>query len=471
MAHMPKWTSRLACALAAAVVAIPAAVGAAPWEFTPRVAAGQVWTDNIRLAPDGVEESEWITELRPGFTLATAGPRVRLDLDYDLQALWFNDFSELDDTYHQLDGNGNFVLLPESLFIDAFARYDQQNVDTSGRIAFDNLFDTDNRTDTFVYGASPYHVGRWGGWGESLVRYQYQGVRYSNTDPGAATVEDSESNAISASLGSPATARGTSWRVDGSYNRTEFDDSPEFEYARVALDIGAPVGLRTRLTGTVGQESDVEESSSQGGLDSSFWYAGFAWEPSELQSLEARVGQRFFGTAWELHWRRRGSRGELMLDYTEEPSTSAGVLGDSGIFVPGTPAGGVGSLNTRVFLQKRLSGSAAYEFVRSTITASVFSDRREYQDAVGGTEKNIGATLDYSWDAAPRTRVGLVTNWQRTEPTADRRDNYSEIAASLTRTMTRTLSAVFRVSHFQRYSDVDDDYQANVVSAFVQASF
>ena len=471
MAHMPKRTSKFDIALAVVALAAPAAVGAAPWEFTPRVAAGQLWTDNIRLAPDGLEESDWITELRPGFTLGTEGPRVRLDLDYDLQALWFNDFSELDDTYHQLDGNGNFVLLPESLFVDAFARYDQQNVDTSGRMTFNNLFDTDNRTDTFVYGASPYHVGRWGGWGESLVRYQYQGVRHSSTDPGAPTIEDSDTNAVSASLGSPVAARGTSWRVDGSYNRTEFEESREFEYTRVALDIGVPVGLRTRLTGTVGQESDVEEDPSQGGLDSSFWYAGFAWQPSELQSLEARVGQRFFGTAWELHWRRRGSRGELMLDYTEEPSTSAGVLGDSGIFVPGTPPGGVGSLNARVFLQKRLSGSAGYEFVRSTVTARVFSDRREYQDAVGGTEKSIGAALEYDWDAAPRTSVGLVANWQRTEPESDRRDNYSELAASLTRSVTRTLSAILRVSHFQRYSDVDDDYQANMVSAFLQASF
>jgi len=471
MAHMPKRTSRLARLLAVAALTAPVAAGAAPWEFTPRVAVGQIWTDNIQLAPDGLEESDWITELRPGFTLATEGPRVRLDLDYELQALWFNDFNELDDTYHQLDGNGNFVLLPESLFLDAFARYDQQNVDTSGRIAFDNLFDTGNRTDTFVYGASPYHVGRWGSWGESLVRYQHQAVRYSNTDPGAAAVEDSDTNGVSASLGSPAAARGPSWRLGGSYDRTEFEQSREYEYARAALDLGVPVGLRTRLTGTVGQESDVAEDSSQGGLDSSFWYVGFAWAPSELQSLEARVGERFFGTAWELHWRRRGSRGELTLDYTEEPTTSAGVLGDENIFAPGTTPGGVGSLNARVILQKRLSGSAGYEFVRSNITARIYSDRREYQDAIGGTEKSIGATLDYNWDAAPRTSVGFDVNWQRTEPGADRRDNYSEIAASLTRTMTRTLSAVFRVSHFQRNSNVDDDYKANVVSVFLQADF
>lgn len=471
MAHTPKQTSKVVCALSVAALAAPLAVDAAPWDFTPRLAVGQVWTDNVSLAPDGSEESEWITELRPGFTVSTAGPRLRLSLDYDLQALWFRDFSELDDTYHQLDGNGNFVLLPESLFLDAFARYGQQNVDTSGRMAFSNLFETGNRTDTFVYGATPYHVGRWGIWGESLVQYQYQAVRYHNTDPTATAVQDSDTNAITASLGSPAAASGASWRLDGSYNRTEFDEASEFKYARASLDVGVPVGFRTRLTATYGQESDVAEDPGQGGLGASFWYVGFAWQPTELQSLEAQVGERYFGTAWELHWQRRGSRGELTVDYTEEPSTSSEVLGDSGIFTPGVEPGGVGSLDARVFLHRRLAGSAGYDFVRSSVIVRIYSDRREYQDAAGGTEKNLGATLEYNWDAAPRTSLGFSSTWQRTEPDANRRDNYSEVAASLTRTMTRTLSAVFRVSHFQRYSTSDDDYKANVVSAFLQASF
>ena len=72
---------------------------------------------------------------------------------------------------------GNVALVPDSLFLDAFARYDQQAVNIGGRTASSNLFQTDNRTDYFVYGASPYHVGRWSDWGESLVRYQYQAVR------------------------------------------------------------------------------------------------------------------------------------------------------------------------------------------------------------------------------------------------------------------------------------------------------
>ena len=457
--------------VAAAGLAWLAPADAADWTFTPRAALNGIWTDNIALAESSSEESEWITELRPGFLLEVDGARAQAQLDYDLQALWYADNSELDDIYHQLNGAADFVILPETLFLDSFARFDQQNVDTGGRVASSNLFETDNRTDTFVFGASPYHVGRWGDWGESLLRYDYQAVRYSNTDPGAPPPEDSDSNTVSAALGSPTASRGFSWRTSGSYALTEFDEADEFEYARVALDLGVPVGLRTRATATVGQESDVAEDATKGGLDSSFWYLGFAWAPSELQSLEAQVGERFFGTAWEVHWRRRGSRGELGLDYTEEPTTSSGVLGDEAIFQPDMGPGGVPTLDSRVFVQKRLAADASYEFTRSVLQARAYSDRREFQDVGSGRETSYGATLIYDWEAAVRTRLGITLDFERIDFESDRTDDLGEATVRLTRELTRRVSGVVRASHFRRNSDADSDYRVNQVSVGVEATF
>jgi hypothetical protein len=457
-------------ALATGALALPVTAGAAQWDFTPRVAAGQVWTDNVNLAPSDLEESEWITELRPGFELSTIGPRARVSLDYEAQALWFADNSDFNDVYHQLVGNSNFALVPDSLFLDAFARYDQQDVNIGGRTAYSNLFQTDNRTDFYVYGASPYHVGRWGDWGESLVRYQYQAVRYTNTDEGVIPPEDTDTNAFSAELGSPAAARGFSWRASGSYTLTEFDEASEFEYARVAVDVGVPVGYRTRATAQVGQESDIGEDPSAGGLDSSFWYVGILWEPSDLQSLEARVGERFFGTAYELHWRRRGSRGEVGLDYTEEPTTSSGVLGADGAFVPGSRPG-IGTLDNRVFLQKRLAAFATYDLVRSSIEGRIYTDRREFQDVGGGTESYYGIALSYDWNFRARTRLGARARWEQRDFQSDRRDDEGEFGVSITRELSRTLSGVLSFDHYLRNSDGSDDYRANMVSLFLEAQF
>ena len=458
-------------ALATGALALPVMAGAAQWDFTPRVAAGVTYTDNVSLAPSNLEESEFITELRPGFELSTTGPRARVSLDYEAQALWFADNSDFNDVYHQLAGNSNFALVPDSLFLDAFARYDQQDVNVGGRTAYSNLFQTDNRTDYYVYGLSPYHVGRWGDWAESLVRYQYQAVRYTNTDEGLTPPQDIDTNAISAEFGSPAAARGFSWRASGSHTTTEFEEASDFEYARVALEVGVPVGYRTRLTAQVGQESDIEEDPAAGGLDASFWYVGALWEPSDLQSLEAQVGRRFFGTAYELHWRRRGSRGEIGLDYTEEPTTSGGVLGADGSFVPGYRPGGIGTLDNRVFLRKRLSALATYELVRSTIEARVYSDRREFQDVTGGTESYRGVALSYDWDFAPRTRVGATARWEQRDFASDRTDDEGDFGVSVTRQLSRVLSGVLSVNHYLRNSDGSDDYNANMISLFVEARF
>jgi hypothetical protein len=467
-----RWTARRAVAPAVVGVLIAAQAGAASWDFTPHISLGQTWTDNVNLAPADVEESEWITELKPGFVFALDSPRARAQLDYDLQVLRFADFSEFDDEFHQARGTGNFVLAPDSLFLSTFGRYEQQTIDPAGRIAFDNFFNTDNRTDSLVFGVSPYNIGRWGSWGESLLRYDYQTVRYSNSDPASFQLRNSDRQAVSAALGSPQARTGFSWRASGLYSRTEFDTAPEFEYGRVGLDVGLPVGWRTRLTASGGLESDVSDDPSAGGLDSAFWYVGFAWEPSELQSLVVKGGKRYFGTAWEVHWARRGSKGEIGLDYEEEPITSTGVLGDESVFEPGFQPGGVPRLDTRVFLRKRLAARANYRFVRSTLATRVYVSRQEYEDATGGTEEYFGAAVTYDWDLATRTRVGGAVDWTRRDFGSDLgNDDQFEYTIRVTRELTRVLSAVLRGSHFRRTSDSSFDYRVNLVSLTVRAQF
>jgi hypothetical protein len=465
-------TSSTALVLAIAALCGAASAQAAEWEFEPRVAVGATWLDNINLAPSGLEESDTIAELRPGFNLVGEGPRVEMELDYEAQGIWFSDRSDLDDIYHQALGRGTIELAERSLFLDGYLRFDQENIDPARNLANSNLFDTGNRADTFVYGLSPYHQAQWSDWGESLVQFRHEGVRYSNFDDATFNLEDSSTNTFSAGLGSPSDRRGLSWRVSGSTQTTGFDTAEDFAYDRVALDVGVPVGLRTRLTATAGQESDFVTDRSAGGLDETFWYVGFEWEPSELQFLSARVGDRFYGTAYELRWSRRGSRGELAVDYTEEPTTSSGVLGSDDVFEPGFRPGGVPRLDTRVFLLKRLAGRASYELARSTLGARVFYDERVYQDGSGDVERNSGLGVTYDWQLGPRMTLGGLAEWERRQfAEVEREDDFTELTLSLTRALTRTLSGVLSVSRFSRDSDVESDYDVNRVSFFLQARF
>lgn len=452
-------------------VLAPWVASAADWNFQPRIELGQNWTDNVALEADGLEDSEWITELSPGFILSLEGPRVSAEVDYQMQILRFSDNSDLDDVFNRLTASGEAELFPETTFVDVFARYDQQNVDTSGRQAFSNFFSTDNRTDFIVLGVSPYHQGAWGNWGESLVRVTAYGVQYRNTDTGATPPVDSDNIEVIATLGSPDAAPGFSWRTSGSYTGTNFDSGEDFKYAQTLLDVSQPLGFRTRVTGRVGLESDVATDLSKGGLDESLWMVGFNWEPSDLQSLEVRGGDRFYGTAWEASWQRRGSKGELAVDYTEDPTTSSGVLSDDSMFLPGFPTIDLGSLDNRVFLQKRLSGRASYELTRSVIEARVYTDRREFLDVMGGKEDSAGFTLRFDWEASTRTSFGAVANLEKRKFELNREDDYAEASVRITRQINRVLEAEVRLSHFLRNSNVEDDYSANLIALYLTATF
>jgi hypothetical protein len=57
------------------------------WIFIPELTVREVYTDNVNLAPSGLEESDYVTEITPGFILRRDARRYKLDVDYALQGL------------------------------------------------------------------------------------------------------------------------------------------------------------------------------------------------------------------------------------------------------------------------------------------------------------------------------------------------------------------------------------------------
>lgn len=477
MAHRAERTisALVAVATGAVVTGLTAElVCAAEWEFTPRVHAGLTWTDNVTAAGEADEQSEWISSLAPGLRLGLEGTRADLSLDYEAQALWYRNNSDFDDVYHSLLGNGAFMLVPDHLYLDVFARYDQENIDPGGRVTSGNLFRTGNRTDAAVYGISPWYQARVGQWGVASVRYRFQGVNYTNTDATSLRVRDSDTHSIFAQLQSPQDRPGLNWGARVSHSRTEFDGGPEFKYGQAAANLGYPVGVRTRATATVGLESDVAADPTEGGFDESFWYLGVAWEPSALQTLEARVGNRYYGSAYEFRWDRRGTRGDLAVEYSETPTTANQRLFDGeGVFSGGRP--GAPGLDRRVFLSKRLTGRMSYDLVRTRLGASVYADKRERQGDDPQAERDDevwGLRLTTDWDAAMRSRVNLSIRYEdRKARGAERSSDLLDFSASLRRDLTRNVFAQIRAHHVRRNLETRDDYRINAATLTVGAEF
>jgi hypothetical protein len=105
-------------------------------------------------------------------------------------------------------------------------------------------------------------------------------------------------------------------------DRTEYENFLPYRYDQAGVDLGYAINSDLRLVGEYGLETDLTETATDGGLDSSYWMAGVVWEPDERNTLEARVGERFWGNSYFFNFRHRARYLELTARYSETPTTN-----------------------------------------------------------------------------------------------------------------------------------------------------
>ena len=93
--------------LAFVVSVVCAPVLAQGWEVSPSIYASVLATDNIGLAPDALKESDTSYELSPQLVLSREGPRLQLNSRYRMQARRFEDNSQNDQIFHNLNLSSN----------------------------------------------------------------------------------------------------------------------------------------------------------------------------------------------------------------------------------------------------------------------------------------------------------------------------------------------------------------------------
>ena len=86
--------------------AFTAAGATAETRVEPRIGVGGVYVSNVTLAPSGQEDDDWVAELKPGISIVHESSLFKLDLDYDLQALFYADNGDYDDQFSNFLGSG-----------------------------------------------------------------------------------------------------------------------------------------------------------------------------------------------------------------------------------------------------------------------------------------------------------------------------------------------------------------------------
>ena len=470
------------------------------WRLERSVGASASFTDNANQSATDPENA-LILSVTPSFTLRSQGSRrVQATMQYGLTAVARSGEGDSADLYHNLNAMGKAELIDDFLFIDGSARISQELISLLGSPADAEINDS-NRATVGTYSISPYIQQRIGTFANAQARYTHSGAIFEND-----VASDATSNAFSASLNSGTRFTDLSWGLNYSIreanNRDENVGDSTFE--RVTASAGYVLTRKFRVFGSVGQEWNDFLSVTE--TDGTSWSVGAGWAPTRRTSLEASVGERFFGNTYSATARHRTRTSNWNLSYVEDVSDISQFLGTTGTMYdyqclvdgeiqifedwpfsfPPAPTNCVSfnakpgllfDLRNGVFVAKTLRAGVSWGKGKLNYSLSAFDTRRDYQ-LLDREDRSRGVTGAVSYRYAPKTNVigsvGLTRNEvpAALSSTTDREDDLLTLSLGINHQFATDLSGALTFRHIQRDSNVADaDYEENRLMASVNMRF
>jgi hypothetical protein len=446
-------------------------VHAAGWEFTPSVGVGVIYSDNITLAPRGSEESDWVLELTPGLDATYEGRSVDADISYRMSNYFYQDRSDLDQTFHRLAARSTAELVQESLFLDTGLAIRQQVVDPSVPIPTDSIAGSENLSDEYTAYISPR-------WTSALTENVRADVRYAlgtvQYDDDALT--DSVQHAVAGLVESTAQPDRLYWAARYSLTHVDFDERDDVRMQMATGELGWPVAPRTRLIVIGGvEDNDFDLADGRDAPDGGIWALGVRSQRGERFELEATAGERAFGSTFTLRWLQRGPRWHSEATYNEDYFTYAQTRLDIDPRSPEAilPGPGLGVAVGEVYLRERGQLSFGFESARTVTSLRVYDERRRYQTTLG--EENLtGIDVGWNWTMRPRTTLRLAGGYQEIELLGTgSTDEVALVSASVEQLIGRNMVGSLLIRRVEL--DNDDlpirEYTENSVAARLIATF
>jgi len=490
-----------ACGVLMALAVAPAA-HAIDWRFEPYVNASSTYTDNVKQSSSNTQDALILTAT-PGFTLRSEGSRrVQASLQYGLTGVKRFGGDQSDNFYHNLNAVGKAELVQDFLFIDGSANISQQLISLLGSPA-DATINNSNRTTVGIYSISPYIQQRLGTFAFAQVRYTASGAIFQNN-----VAPNANSNSFAASLRSGTRFTDLSWGLNYSLTNTQnrnainSANNTDITYESASATAGYALTRRFRVFGTVGHDSNDYLSST--GTSGSFYSAGFGWTPSRLTSVEASVGERYFGRTYSLSGSHRTRLSNWTVRYSEDVSDvsrlSLNYNDFRGAKINSCPAGTVlppnptlgdalaagcdvdlffgSSITNGVFIAKLLTAGISWDVTSKTNVSVTLSDlTREYQ-LTNGVDRVQSITGLVSYRLSPtttaNTSLSLTRNSLDSIVTAGpaRQDDILSLSMGLNRRFADKLYGALTFRHTQRSSNVANaDYDENSLTASVNMRF
>jgi len=375
----------------------------------PRIESALMLVGNINLASNSEDEVDVAGfELVPGIYASYTTPRAQAALDYSLIARAFED-DDYNDVSHRLSANGLYSVVPEWMFIRGQASYSDTVVDPARSYNYGGtgLFDRTNLVETATALVEPgiHHEFRHVVMDAS---YSYGGVWYledKNNPPPATLFSGTNDDAINQralfSLGTADPEAITTLRGYYEWQASDFDRSLPYRYERAGAELSLRIVESLRLVGDGGSESDLDQSTTDGGLDTTFWHAGFEWRPDSHTELDARYGERFFGDSWSASLSREGRWVTVKASYVEDPEVETRRLNQD--FDPGSlpipdPNEDLSFFSAFPYIRKDANASIIASGARTKLRLDVYDRKREFINVFPPDERTQGVSFNAERD-------------------------------------------------------------------------
>lgn len=395
-------------------VGMSSLVHAASVDVRPSVATSLTYSDNVRLAPHGEEEDDLVLVLRPAVSVRSDTQRAQLNARYAIDALFYENEKNRNEIRQSLLGNAHADIVDNTFYVDGSAWVQYQPLNPTSRAGLDNIAVSEAVGKYSIWTVAPTVQQQYGTLASVSAGLRLDLVEY---DTGGA--DSFAREWFARAVNGPALRR-LEWSLSLSNKDTYYNGgTADYSLATGKLDLRYLLATDWRVAGTAGYEKydyaydPLVAAPSEG----EYWTLGLVWSTTRLLTLEAGVGERFFGSTRYGTIMYDGGRGHLEAKYTEEVSSGRDVQRD--LAAAATSTGGATSQpgssyiveSTEVFIRRKSEFVANYKATRLRADAHLFEERRNFQNL--GTDETLrGAGVALHWLPSSRTTFSLSRDRQ-----------------------------------------------------------
>lgn len=316
--------------LALASLVTAGAAAAENLRFTPILRGDVTYSNNVKLAPDDLRQSDFAFSLVPGFEIDYKAARASLRGYVEVPVYWYAKLSEENRAIPRADLNGKLEVVQKFFFVDAAASASEAYYSPFGTRPATPVNPSLNEYRYTSYRVSPYIEGLLGG----NVRYLLRDDNLWTRTYGLAVGDERQyTNHLRGSLARDPAPFG--WRAEIDRAEYRFDQ----EQRKQTLALVRALGLwqpdaAWRVYASAGYEDNkFPLSRSEGAI----YGAGVLWRPTDRTSVDLGWEDRFFGASYRFAFEHRLPRAVISAgatrNITSYPETVASL--PAGGFVPG----------------------------------------------------------------------------------------------------------------------------------------